>query len=63
MYDLSFLEYQEKWFYFEAKWQFYLQERGIEEEGQTKPLFPNSYDADEVDKVRPNYVKLHLDLL
>ncbi|XP_026787452.3 inactive ADP-ribosyltransferase arh2 isoform X2 [Pangasianodon hypophthalmus] len=44
-------EYQEKWFYFEAKWQFYLQERGIEEEGQNKPLFPNSYDADETDKV------------
>ncbi|RXN16601.1 ADP-ribosylarginine hydrolase 1 [Labeo rohita] len=24
-------EYQEKWFYFEAKWQFYLEERGIED--------------------------------
>lgn len=44
-------EYQEKWFYFEAKWQFYLQEREIEEEGQNKPLFPHSYDADETDKV------------
>ncbi|XP_058236054.1 inactive ADP-ribosyltransferase arh2 [Hemibagrus wyckioides] len=44
-------EYQEKWFYFEAKWQFYLQEREIEEEGQNKPLFPNTYDADETDKV------------
>ncbi|XP_017557336.1 protein ADP-ribosylarginine hydrolase-like protein 1 isoform X1 [Pygocentrus nattereri] len=44
-------EYQEHWFYFEAKWQFYLEERGIEEEGQNKPLFPNSYDAEEIDKV------------
>ncbi|XP_076839190.1 inactive ADP-ribosyltransferase arh2 isoform X2 [Brachyhypopomus gauderio] len=44
-------EYQEKWFYFEAKWQFYLEERGIEEDGQNKPLFPKSYDADEMDKV------------
>ncbi|KAI5629555.1 [Protein ADP-ribosylarginine] hydrolase-like protein 1, partial [Silurus asotus] len=44
-------EYQEKWFYFEAKWQFYLQERGIEEEGQNKPIFPNTYDADEMDKL------------
>ncbi|XP_047659057.1 inactive ADP-ribosyltransferase arh2 isoform X3 [Tachysurus fulvidraco] len=45
------IEYQEKWFYFEAKWQFYLQEREIEEEGQNKPLFPNTYSADETDKV------------
>uniref|UniRef100_A0A4W4FNF1 Inactive ADP-ribosyltransferase ARH2 n=1 Tax=Electrophorus electricus TaxID=8005 RepID=A0A4W4FNF1_ELEEL len=44
-------EYQEKWFYFEAKWQFYLEERRIEEEGQNKPLFPKCYDADETDKV------------
>ncbi|XP_062866753.1 inactive ADP-ribosyltransferase arh2 [Trichomycterus rosablanca] len=44
-------EYQEKWFYFEAKWQFYLQERSIEEDGQNEPLFPNCYDADETDKV------------
>ncbi|XP_062303730.1 inactive ADP-ribosyltransferase arh2 [Osmerus eperlanus] len=44
-------EYQEKWFYFEAKWQFYLEERGIEEEGQNKPLFPDRYDAEETDKL------------
>ncbi|KAI4891033.1 hypothetical protein NFI96_013885 [Prochilodus magdalenae] len=44
-------EYQEHWFYFEAKWQFYLEERGIDEEGQNKPLFPSSYDAEETDKV------------
>uniref|UniRef100_A0A4W4FN60 Inactive ADP-ribosyltransferase ARH2 n=1 Tax=Electrophorus electricus TaxID=8005 RepID=A0A4W4FN60_ELEEL len=42
---------EEKWFYFEAKWQFYLEERRIEEEGQNKPLFPKCYDADETDKV------------
>ncbi|XP_036837840.1 uncharacterized protein LOC110515852 isoform X2 [Oncorhynchus mykiss] len=44
-------EYQEKWFYFEAKWQFYLEERGVEEEGQNKPLFPDTYNAEETDKV------------
>ncbi|XP_056463389.1 uncharacterized protein LOC130403199 [Gadus chalcogrammus] len=44
-------EYQENWFYFEAKWQFYLEERGIEQEGQDKPLFPDPYDADQTDKM------------
>ncbi|CAL8350725.1 unnamed protein product [Merluccius merluccius] len=44
-------EYQENWFYFEAKWQFYLEERGIEHEGQDKPLFPERYDADQTDKM------------
>ncbi|XP_064871764.1 inactive ADP-ribosyltransferase arh2 isoform X2 [Oncorhynchus nerka] len=44
-------EYQEKWFYFEAKWQFYLEERGVEEEGHNKPLFPDTYNAEETDKV------------
>ncbi|XP_049325884.1 inactive ADP-ribosyltransferase arh2 [Astyanax mexicanus] len=44
-------EYQEHWFYFEAKWQFYLEERGIEEESQNKPLLPNSYDAEDTDKI------------
>ncbi|XP_012678730.2 protein ADP-ribosylarginine hydrolase-like protein 1 [Clupea harengus] len=44
-------EYLEKWFYFEAKWQFYLEERGITEEGQEKPIFPKEYDASETDKV------------
>ncbi|XP_063068386.1 inactive ADP-ribosyltransferase arh2 [Engraulis encrasicolus] len=44
-------EYMEKWFYFEAKWQFYLEERGILEEGQDKPIFPKEYDAAETDKV------------
>ncbi|KAJ8003410.1 hypothetical protein DPEC_G00148030 [Dallia pectoralis] len=44
-------EYTEKWFYFEAKWQFYLEERGIEEEGQNKPTFPDVYHADETEKV------------
>ncbi|XP_061743457.1 inactive ADP-ribosyltransferase arh2 isoform X2 [Nerophis ophidion] len=43
-------EYQENWFYFEAKWQFYLEERGLEKEGQNKPLVDNRYDADETDK-------------
>nr|XP_040019400.1 protein ADP-ribosylarginine hydrolase-like protein 1 isoform X1 [Gasterosteus aculeatus aculeatus] len=43
-------EYQENWFYFEAKWQFYLEEKEIEKEGQNKPLFPDRYDAEETDK-------------
>lgn len=43
-------EYQENWFYFEAKWQFYLEERGIED-GQNKPVFPDRYDVEETDKV------------
>lgn len=46
-------EYQENWFYFEAKWQFYLEEKEIEKEGQNKPLFPDRYDAEETDKVDP----------
>lgn len=46
-----YLEYQEHWFYFEAKWQFYLEEREIEEDNMTKPNFPDKYDADERDKV------------
>ncbi|XP_023690508.1 inactive ADP-ribosyltransferase arh2 isoform X2 [Paramormyrops kingsleyae] len=44
-------EYQEKWFYFEAKWQFYLEERGIKEENQDKPQFADRYDPEETDKV------------
>ncbi|KAI3377547.1 hypothetical protein L3Q82_008705, partial [Scortum barcoo] len=43
-------EYQENWFYFEAKWQFYLEEREIDKEGQNKPSFPDRYDAEETDK-------------
>lgn len=46
-----YAEYQENWFYFEAKWQFYLEEREIENEGQNKPLLPDRYDAEETDKV------------
>ncbi|XP_034536142.1 protein ADP-ribosylarginine hydrolase-like protein 1 [Notolabrus celidotus] len=44
-------EYQENWFYFEAKWQFYLEERGIEKEGENKASFPDLYDAEETDKM------------
>ncbi|XP_076159003.1 uncharacterized protein LOC143142158 isoform X2 [Alosa pseudoharengus] len=44
-------EYLERWFYFEAKWQFYLEERGIIEEGQDKPIFPGNNDAAETDKM------------
>ncbi|XP_071345039.1 inactive ADP-ribosyltransferase arh2 isoform X1 [Trachinotus anak] len=44
-------EYQENWFYFEAKWQFYLEEREIDKEGQNKPLFADRYDAEETDKM------------
>ncbi|XP_067298990.1 inactive ADP-ribosyltransferase arh2 isoform X2 [Pseudorasbora parva] len=43
-------EYQEKWFYFEAKWQFYLEERGIAD-GESRASFPEPYDADETDKM------------
>lgn len=52
-------EYQENWFYFEAKWQFYLEERGIED-GQSKPVFPDRYDAGETDKVSPQPFVLSL---
>lgn len=48
-----YVEYQENWFYFEAKWQFYLEEREIDKEGQNKPSFPDHYDAVETDKVSP----------
>lgn len=48
-----YAEYQENWFYFEAKWQFYLEEREIDKEGQSKPSFPDRYDAEETDKVHP----------
>ncbi|KAJ7414385.1 ADP-ribosylhydrolase like 1 [Willisornis vidua] len=43
-------EYQEHWFYFEAKWQFYLEERQINEENQNQPVFPDNYDAEEREK-------------
>ncbi|EMP32077.1 [Protein ADP-ribosylarginine] hydrolase-like protein 1 [Chelonia mydas] len=43
-------EYQEHWFYFEAKWQFYLEEREITEDNQNKPVFPDNYDAEEREK-------------
>ncbi|XP_071286789.1 inactive ADP-ribosyltransferase ARH2 isoform X1 [Agelaius tricolor] len=43
-------EYQEHWFYFEAKWQFYLEEREISEENQNQPVFPANYDAEEREK-------------
>nr|XP_036880854.1 protein ADP-ribosylarginine hydrolase-like protein 1 isoform X1 [Manis javanica] len=44
-------EYQEHWFYFEAKWQFYLEERKISEDTESKATFPERYDAEERDKV------------
>lgn len=47
------LEYQEHWFYFEAKWQFYLEERKIREDTEDKATFPDNYDAEERDKVSP----------
>ncbi|XP_008683169.1 protein ADP-ribosylarginine hydrolase-like protein 1 isoform X1 [Ursus maritimus] len=43
-------EYQEHWFYFEAKWQFYLEERKISEDTGNKATFPDRYDAEERDK-------------
>ncbi|XP_078088081.1 inactive ADP-ribosyltransferase arh2 [Mustelus asterias] len=44
-------EYQENWFYFETKWQSYLEERGIAKEGQNTPTFPKNYDAEKRDQV------------
>ncbi|XP_072117000.1 inactive ADP-ribosyltransferase arh2 isoform X2 [Mobula birostris] len=44
-------EYQESWFYFETKWQSYLEERGIAQEGQNTPKFPKIYNAEERDQV------------
>uniref|UniRef100_G3RZW4 ADP-ribosylhydrolase like 1 n=1 Tax=Gorilla gorilla gorilla TaxID=9595 RepID=G3RZW4_GORGO len=43
-------EYQEHWFYFEAKWQFYLEERKISKDSENKAIFPDdapmiAYDA------------------
>ncbi|KAM4864520.1 inactive ADP-ribosyltransferase ARH2 isoform X5 [Urocitellus parryii] len=43
-------EYQEHWFYFEAKWQFYLEERKISEDSGNEATFPENYDAEERDK-------------
>ncbi|KAM9211930.1 inactive ADP-ribosyltransferase ARH2 isoform 2-T2 [Dugong dugon] len=43
-------EYQEHWFYFEAKWQFYLEERNITEGKENKAAFPENYDAEEREK-------------
>ncbi|XP_045444768.1 protein ADP-ribosylarginine hydrolase-like protein 1 isoform X4 [Pipistrellus kuhlii] len=43
-------EYQEHWFYFEAKWQFYLEERKLSEDSGGKAAFPDRYDAEERDK-------------
>ncbi|XP_048955147.1 inactive ADP-ribosyltransferase ARH2-like isoform X2 [Canis lupus baileyi] len=43
-------EYQEHWFYFEAKWQFYLEERKLSEDTGSKAIFPDHYDAEERDK-------------
>ncbi|XP_061597494.1 inactive ADP-ribosyltransferase arh2 isoform X2 [Cololabis saira] len=44
-------DYQENWFYFVAKWQFYLEEREIDKEGQNKPTFPDCKDAEETDRM------------
>ncbi|XP_059541161.1 inactive ADP-ribosyltransferase ARH2 isoform X1 [Myotis daubentonii] len=43
-------EYQEHWFYFEAKWQFYLEERKLSEDTGSQAAFPDHYDAEERDK-------------
>ncbi|XP_040123419.1 protein ADP-ribosylarginine hydrolase-like protein 1 isoform X2 [Oryx dammah] len=43
-------EYQEHWFYFEAKWQFYLEERKIIEDTENEASFPDHYDAEEREK-------------
>ncbi|XP_010618219.1 protein ADP-ribosylarginine hydrolase-like protein 1 [Fukomys damarensis] len=44
-------EYQEHWFYFEAKWQFYLEERKISDDTENRAHFPDNYsNAEEWDK-------------
>lgn len=45
------LEYQEHWFYFEAKWQFYLEERKISDDTGSKAVFPDCYDSEAREKV------------
>ncbi|KAK6483949.1 hypothetical protein HHUSO_G13580 [Huso huso] len=46
-----FSDYSENWFYFEAKWQFYLQHRTIDKDGCDNPVFPENYDAKERHKL------------
>ncbi|XP_012590324.1 PREDICTED: protein ADP-ribosylarginine hydrolase-like protein 1 [Condylura cristata] len=43
-------ERQEHWFYFEAKWQFYLEERKIGEGADGPAAFPDHFDAEERDR-------------
>ncbi|KAG5851492.1 hypothetical protein ANANG_G00094000 [Anguilla anguilla] len=46
-----FTDYSENWFYFETKWQFYLQQRKIDREGCDEPFFPENYDSVERNKL------------
>ncbi|XP_035269111.1 protein ADP-ribosylarginine hydrolase-like protein 1 [Anguilla anguilla] len=46
-----FTDYSENWFYFETKWQFYLQQRKIDREGCDEPFFPENYDSTERNKL------------
>ncbi|KAG8521151.1 [Protein ADP-ribosylarginine] hydrolase-like protein 1 [Galemys pyrenaicus] len=43
-------ELQEHWLYFEAKWQFYLEERKISEDTDGAAAFPDHFDAEERDR-------------
>ncbi|XP_060039739.1 inactive ADP-ribosyltransferase ARH2 isoform X6 [Erinaceus europaeus] len=43
-------ESREHWFYFEAKWQFYLEERGVGRDTGSRATFPASYNAQDRDK-------------
>ncbi|XP_069753212.1 uncharacterized protein [Narcine bancroftii] len=47
----QFSDYRENWFSFEAKWQFYLQKRGIEKDGSDKAIFPKTYNIEEQNKL------------
>ncbi|KAJ8332014.1 hypothetical protein SKAU_G00430080 [Synaphobranchus kaupii] len=46
-----FTDYSENWFYFETKWQLYLQQRKIDREGCDDPFFPENYDSSERNKL------------
>uniref|UniRef100_H3BFH5 ADP-ribosylhydrolase like 1 n=1 Tax=Latimeria chalumnae TaxID=7897 RepID=H3BFH5_LATCH len=47
----QFSDYRENWFYFETKWQLYLQQRQIDKKGCNKPIFPANYNITEKNKL------------
>ncbi|XP_036377033.1 uncharacterized protein LOC118772628 isoform X2 [Megalops cyprinoides] len=46
-----FSDYRENWFYFETKWQFYLQQRMIDRDGCDTTFFPENYNSKERNKL------------